>query len=203
LFINAGGAISLTNSALIANQAAQDGGAIYNSGVISLSNMTVSGNSASGMGGGLANFDLVNLVNATFADNTSSNGAALFSASVVNIQNSLIALNDGDNCLGILNSQGHNLEDGGTCALGQPTDMSNTSPSMAPLGEYGGSTLTHALVADSPAIDAGDNSACPPTDQRGAPRPVDGDGDSQAICDIGAYEYGSVLSWVYLPLVMR
>jgi hypothetical protein len=204
LFINTGGVFSSTNSALIANLAAQDGGAIYNSGVISVSNTTVSGNSAaSGMGGGIANFDLVNLVNATVSDNTSGNGAGLFNASVVNTKNSLITLNLGDNCQGVaLFSQGNNLEDGGTCALGQPTDMSNTSPSMNQLGENGGSTPTHALAAESPAIDAGDNNACPQTDQRGAPRPVDGDGDSQAVCDIGAYEYGA-LHWLYLPLVMR
>jgi hypothetical protein len=202
LFINTGGVISFTNSALIANLAAQDGGAIYNSGVISVSNTTVSGNSAaSGMGGGIANFDLVNLVNVTVSDNSSGSGAGLFNNNVVNTKNSLIALNLGDNCQGAaLFSQGNNLEDGGTCALGQPTDMSNTSPAMDPLGENGGSTPTHALAADSPAIDAGDNTACPPTDQRGKPRPVDGDGDSQAVCDIGAYEYGY---WLYLPIVLR
>ncbi|MCB0173333.1 MAG: hypothetical protein KDJ97_22620, partial [Anaerolineae bacterium] len=203
LFINAAGMISFTNSALIANLAEQDGGAIYNSGVISLSNTTVSGNSANGMGGGIANFEQVNLVNATISDNTSSSGAGLFNANVVNTKNSLIALNLGNNCLGVLASRGYNLEDGGTCALGQPTDMPNTSPSMNQLGENGGSTPTHALAADSPAIDAGDNNVCPPTDQRGAPRSVDGDGDGQAVCDIGAYEYGSVLPWLYLPIVLR
>lgn len=45
--------------------------------------------------------------------------------------------------------------------------------------------MTHALLEGSPAIDAGDESACPDTDQRGAPRPA---GDS---CDIGANEAGS------------
>jgi hypothetical protein len=203
LFINTGGLISFTNSALIANVAAQDGGAIHNSGVISLSNSTISGNSASGMGGGIANFELGNLVNVTVSDNTSGNGAGLFNNNEIKTRNSLIALNLGDNCQGVaLFSLGFNLEDGGTCALGQPTDMSNTPPSMDQLGENGGSTPTHALVADSPAIDAGDNDACPPTDQRGVPRPLDGDGDEQAVCDIGAYEYRALYR-SYLPFVMR
>jgi hypothetical protein len=40
----------------------------------------------------------------------------------------------------------------------------------------------------SPAIDAGDDSACPPTDQRGVTCPQDGNDDGTPICDIGAYE---------------
>jgi hypothetical protein len=189
LFISAGGAISLTNSAAIDNLAAQDGGAIHNSGLISISNTTISGNQADGMGGGIANFDVVDLLNATVSNNTSGNGAGLFSANIVNTRNSLIALNVGDNCLGAMNSLGHNLEDGFTCALDQPTDMPNTPASMDPLGDNGGATPTHALAGDSPAIDAGDNGACASVDQRGVPRPIDGDGDGQAECDIGAFEY--------------
>src|ERR1035438_4953517 len=41
-----------------------------------------------------------------------------------------------------------------------------------------------ALLPGSPAIDAGDTSAAPPTDQRGLPRPVG------SASDIGAYECG-------------
>ena len=101
-----------------------------------------------------------------------------------------------------MNSLGHNLEDGGTCALNQPTDMSNTAPSIDPLENNGGQTATHALKGDSPAIDAGDNSACSAVDQRGISRPVDGDGDGDAVCDIGAYEYQATY-WLYLPLIFK
>jgi hypothetical protein len=63
---------------------------------------------------------------------------------------------------------------------------------LAPLGEYGGRTKTHALKNSSPAIDAGKGSLSNLEDQRGFTREVDlpatdgGDGYR----DIGAYEAG-------------
>jgi hypothetical protein len=59
------------------------------------------------------------------------------------------------------------------------------------LANNGGPTLTHALPATSPAVDAVTNvSTCPPpnTDQRGITRPQDGNGDGGVACDIGSYE---------------
>jgi hypothetical protein len=40
----------------------------------------------------------------------------------------------------------------------------------------------------STSIDAGDNHVCPPVDILGSHRPMDGDGDGNSVCDIGAYE---------------
>jgi len=60
-------------------------------------------------------------------------------------------------------------------------------PKLGPLADNGGPTLTMALLSGSPAIDAGDTTAAPTTDQRGFPRPAG------AAPDIGAYEYGSVM----------
>jgi hypothetical protein len=142
------------------------------------------------------------LANTTISDNTSVSGAGIFNSGMVDTVNSLIALNIGNNCLGVMNSLGHNLEDGGTCALNHPTDMSNTTPSIGPLGNNGGLTATHALNGDSPAIDAGDNSACSAVDQRGVLRPVDGDADGDAVCDIGAFEY-QINFGLYLPLALK
>jgi hypothetical protein len=91
---------------------------------------------------------------------------------------------------------GHNLDDNGSCGFFNTGDLSIVAADLAPLGDYGGPTMTHALgtgpgmphpacVAASLAIDAGDNAACPPTDQRGAPRPYG------SACDMGAYESGA------------
>jgi hypothetical protein len=62
---------------------------------------------------------------------------------------------------------------------------------LGALSDNGGPTQTHALLPGSPAIDHGDNAGCPDRDQRGYARPADGDGDTTAVCDIGAFEYGS------------
>jgi len=45
------------------------------------------------------------------------------------------------------------------------------------------------LKPTSPGIDAGDNDSCSTDDYLGNPRPIDGNNDGNAICDIGAYEW--------------
>ena len=72
------------------------------------------------------------------------------------------------------------------------TTLSPIDPLLGPLADNGGPTETHALVFNSPAIDAGDPDFAPPPnfDQRGAPfaRVFDGDADTVAVIDMGAYE---------------
>ncbi len=62
------------------------------------------------------------------------------------------------------------------------------NPSLRGLRNNGGYTRTIALLATSPAVDGGTNVVCPSTDQRGQPRPMDGNHDGTATCDIGAFE---------------
>jgi hypothetical protein len=93
-----------------------------------------------------------------------------------------------------LTSTGFNLDSDGTCNLTQLTVLPNTDPSLGPLVDNGGPTETHALLDGSPAIDSGAQNCTDVigaplvTDQRGEPRPVDGNGDGRTACDIGAFE---------------
>jgi len=105
--------------------------------------------------------------------------------------NSIVALNNANypDVTGAFLSGGHNLVGITNGSSGFPTfgDLIGSSdlpldPKLGPLADNGGPTLTMALLPGSPAIDAGDDSAAPPTDQRGVARPVG------VASDIGTYE---------------
>jgi hypothetical protein len=56
-------------------------------------------------------------------------------------------------------------------------------------GPLSGLAYGMAPRQSSPAIDAANDGLCPRVDILGNPRPKDGDGDGQDVCDIGAYEW--------------
>ncbi len=87
-------------------------------------------------------------------------------------------------------SDGGNLESpGDTCQFHQPNDLASVpNAGLGPLGDHGGPTPTVPLLPGSPAIDSLDPALCSATDQRGVPRPQDGNRDGIAACDRGAFE---------------
>lgn len=94
---------------------------------------------------------------------------------------------------GVILSAGYNLEDADACGLIPETgDLVDTDPLLGPLTDPGRPPPFHPALATSPVIDGGAR-GCPMVDeQRGIPRPVDGDGDGIALCDMGSIEAGGV-----------
>ncbi len=199
--------LTVTNSTFSNNTATRAGGGFHQTDGLSVfTNVTFSGNSASQGGATAAEgaTTTMNLTNATITDNktTSGNGGGIrrFGGSV-NLINTILAANiDSSNatpdCYGVLNSLGHNLigNDLNCTVIASSGDQIGTSgspidPKVGPLSDNGGKTFTHALLKGSPAIDAGDNGVCTTTDQRSLTRPLDGNSDGTAVCDIGSYEF--------------
>ena len=198
------GNVSLINSTMSGNSSTTVGGGIYTrSGSVSLINSTLTGNSASGTGGGVFVSDTG--LNATFTINNSIVAANFDSKttgtagtpndlvpdpdSVLTINHSLIGVTDGLTITG-----GNNL----TGTVAAPLD-----PLLGPLADNGGPTLTHALLADSQAIDAGDDALAVDasgialtTDQRGggsSTRIFDDLTATGSGVDIGAFERNTVV----------
>jgi CSLREA domain-containing protein len=174
------------------------GGAINNdAGTLTVTNSTLSENSAPAGGGGIHSraggtvSGSTTVVGSTIASNTGGDAGGIYLQGVVQLSLTVLA-NDAHNCAGTgtITSLGPNLEDADTCDLSGPGDLINADPALGPLADNGGPTLTHALLAGSDAIDAGADCPPPATDQRGAIRPADGNADTTAACDIGAYEAG-------------
>jgi hypothetical protein len=195
------GILTLTASTITANTAVVGGGGLFNAGLdvipagivakATLTNSTISGNTGQ-TGGGIRNGGDLTATNVTVARNAAETGGNFWRSGLdtSDLQNTILAdPQSGANCADPPPfSLGHNLDSDGTCALARPGDISKVDPLLEPLADNGGPTLTHMIRGASPAIDAGDDSACPDTDQTGFFRPWDGDGDGVAECDIGSVE---------------
>lgn len=182
------GQLFMSGSTVIGNIAAQ-GAAMTNTTEAMVVNSTLSGNQGE-WNGGFQNDGTSTIISSTIAYNTSVHGAGIYAVQGrIDIRNSIVAHNQYSNCSvnqGVINSDGANISDDGSCAGFSLT----VNPLIMPLANNGGLTLTHALLPGSPAIDAVDAGDCVAAtgspllvDQRGVTRPV----GSQ--CDIGAFEF--------------
>lgn len=191
---------------------------------MTLLNSTVSGNTAiADTGGAFAQHGGISAVgNLTANNNTiafnqtiSAGGTAASaglrvpaSGTTNEIANTIIANNSANgspsDCQGgtNINSLGYNIIQANCGVVTGIGDQFGADPTLDSLADNGGTSAlgpnprTHAPLAGSPAIDAGNPGAtsglpnCEPTDQRGFARPADGGGAS--LCDIGAHEVNAL-----------
>jgi hypothetical protein len=186
-----------------------EGSAIANRRSLTLINSTLSGNGHDGADGALANGSTIEgvtdglrayVLSSTIANN---NGGGILNTGTLSLRQAIVAGNysqdgndryydSGRNChneLGGATTQVRTLvaADGDCPGYIVVDNRSTFSLVLEHLRYLGGPSPVHQPRPGPYAIDAGDES-CPGEDQRRAPRPVDGDGDGVAACDLGAME---------------
>ena len=211
-FGNYGGILN-GNNMIIQNSTIKDNSAylyagIENYGDMTITNCTISNNISTGNyfgnecgGAGLHNETTITIQNSTIVDNTPvniSNGddCVGFGGPFI-INNSIVASNDTANVNCVFapppflipfdDSSRNNLSTDATCGE-YFTQNTAAEINLGALTNNGGPTDTMGLLTGSVAIEAGDDSSCPATDQRGVLRP------SGSHCDIGAFEFVSGLT---------
>ena len=172
------------------NNRAVGGGAVSNKASGRATNTilrkcTLSGNLArlngTNMGGGIINqgtssFSFIRLENTIVAANLADDGAPDISGAIVTAS-SYNLVGDGTGSTGLTNGVNNNQVGTG----GSPIN-----PQLGPLQDNGGPTETRALLANSPAINMGNDSITPARDQRYYTR--------VGVADIGAFEYTGAIA---------
>jgi parallel beta-helix repeat protein/predicted outer membrane repeat protein len=197
--------VRLNNNTLNDNSAGLNGGGLANesSATAIVSQNAFSHNMAANSGGGIyAENSDTRLSNSTVTLNwaASGNGTGLFKeVGTFTATSTIVANNESNLDIGgsAFSSGGNNLIGNGSGASGFTNgvngDLVGTAaipidPLLGSLQNNGGPTLTHALLAGSPAINVGSNPDNLQNDQRGSgfPRTLDG------ATDIGAYEVQTI-----------
>jgi hypothetical protein len=200
LLVEAHASMTLRNVQLTTGGGGAFAAAIDDFGAVDVESSTIEGNDGPGLevesGGsatvrnstlsdgsdfGLIDDGTASLFNSTIAFNT--NGGIEDSDGVLKLTNTIVADNSPSDCTRHATTSDHSLDSDGSCGVGP---LSDVNPLLdVELRHNGGPTPTHALEAGSPAIGAGDESQCPPDDQRHFIRP-------NGPCALGAYEVGAV-----------
>ena len=173
---------TLTRTTVRNNTATGSSGGMGNNGTLNFYNSTLSGNTAP-LGGGMGNGGFANFANSTSSGKpaTSNKGGGIYNNTdaTVHLLNTTVTNNqaDGFAAAGIWNENStpttvrarNTIIAGNISGNGNPIDftggltnlgnnlINNANPGLAPLGNYGGPTATHALLQSSPALNAGDN----------------------------------------------
>lgn len=194
------GTFYLTNAAVWNNNAGKalnqySGAGLTNAGtgVAHLMNVTFSDNilfNGGGKGGAIENLGQLHLEHVTIANNVAAEGGGIYQkVGSTNLYATLIANNSGYDCAGdfaagtTITDQ-LSLESSTECKLSGPGSKQRAD---AKLVDFDLEQRVWILGKGSPAIDGATGSSAG-ADQTGRRRPLDGNGDGVAYCDIGAYE---------------
>jgi len=185
---------TVTNCTFSDNSAEWDGGGMANSGSSpTVTNCTFSGNSAGSVGGGMNNFSSSPTVtNCTFSGNSADDyGGGMYNDGTWAQTVPFLSYPAVANCIlwgGVI------INESGSNAAVTFSDIQGGYEGTGNIDEdpmFVSTTDLH-LQSTSPCIDTGSNEAVPDdvtTDLDGNPRIVDGNDDSTATVDMGAYEY--------------
>jgi uncharacterized repeat protein (TIGR03803 family) len=206
--IENGGTVTIGGSTIAGNSSRYEGGGIANYSTATIGDSTIAGNTASVEGSGIWSDGSLNISDSTIALNNvgqSGVGGGLVVSTTTLLDNTIVAANTGGSgapfadIIGtVSSSSAYNLiGTGGSGGLtnginGNRVGVANPGLDPAGLQGNGGPTDTIALLATSPAIDAGSNALAVDADgnplqydQRGAGYPRIADN----LVDIGAFEY--------------
>ncbi|MCA9064798.1 MAG: cadherin domain-containing protein, partial [Planctomycetaceae bacterium] len=186
------GTARIVNSLIDHNTATNSGGGIQSkdgTSNLNVLNSTFSANAAAN-GGGLYLDNWAYLDHLTIADNSATTGGGFeLVGGTFAIRNSIVANNTastGADVAGAISSLGYNVIGTTSGSSGWVlSDYQNTDPKLSALADFGGPTLTYALLDGSVAIDRATPTSQILIDQRGEAR-------SYGAGDAGAFE-GSIL----------
>jgi len=177
--------VTLYNVIFSGNKAVADGGGIFNqSSDPTLNNVTIAGNYAANRGGGV--YDM--------GSSSTITNSILWGNLAVTAGHQLYDDGGAPMIITFSDIQGSSVSGVGNIDV-DPLFVTPVDPATAPT-----TTGDFHLQRGSPAIDSGDNGVCLSIDLDGNNRPIDGDLDGSAMCDMGAYEK---LIDLFLPLITR
>ncbi len=200
LYVLGGASVTLRRT-LVANNASRNAGAfeLNVGGDVLLENVTLSGNAGEPGAILVDGQTRLLIVNSTITGNHALIGVGTWGAILdmhggfgrTTLRNTILAGNGpgvgADDCSNATSLGGNLIGSTRGCNLASvPSDQLDVAAGLSPLADHGGFSRTH--LPGPNAIDHAIADGCMATDQRGFPRPVDGDGDGSAGCDVGAVE---------------